>query len=108
MNKIVDARTAVASIGDGQTVASVGVIGWITPDTVLKALGERFRQTGAPRDLTFYFPVATGDAQQIKGMDHVAQVGLMKRIVAGSYINPVDPRTGKRPEVMRLIHENAI
>ncbi|HZC95397.1 MAG TPA: CoA-transferase [Bradyrhizobium sp.] len=108
MNKIVDAAAAVASIRDGQTVASVGVIGWITPDAVLKALGERFRRTGAPRDLTFYFPVGTGDAQEIKGMDHVAQAGLMKRIVSGSYINPVDPRTGKRPELMRLIHENAI
>lgn len=108
MSKIVDAVTAVASIADGQTVASVGVIGWITPDAVLKALGDRFRETASPRDLTFYFPCGTGDAQGIRGMDHVAQAGLMKRIVAGSYINPVDPRTGKRPELMRLIRENAI
>lgn len=106
--KITDAATAVASIKDGQTIASVGVIGWITPDAVLKALGERFRETASPRDLTFYFPVGTGDAQAIKGMDHVAQVGLMKRIVSGSYINPVDPVTGKRPELMRLVRENAI
>ena len=41
-------------------------------------------------------------------MDHVAIVGLMKRIVAGSYVNPVNPATGKRPELMRLIRENAI
>lgn len=108
MSKVVDAATAVASIKDGQTVASVGVIGWITPDAVLNALGERFRKTSSPRDLTFYFPVGTGDAQAIKGMDHVAQVGLMKRIVSGSYINPVDPKTGKRPELMRLVRENAI
>jgi len=108
MTKVVDAQTAVEGIRDGQTVASVGVIGWITPDKVLKALGERFRQTGTPRDLTFYFPCGTGDAQGIKGMDHVAQEGLMKRIVSGSYINPVDPVTGKRPELMRLIRENRI
>ena len=44
----------------------------------------------------------------IKGMDHVAREGLMKRIVSGSYINPVDPQTGKRPELMRLIRENKI
>lgn len=108
MSKIVDAASAVAAIRDGSTVASVGVIGWITPDAVLKALGDRFRDTGAPRDLTVYLPVGTGDAQAIKGMDHLAQVGLMKRIVSGSYINPVDPVTGKRPELMRLIRENAI
>jgi propionate CoA-transferase len=28
--------------------------------------------------------------------------------VSGSYINPVDPLTGKRPELMRLVRENAI
>lgn len=108
MTKIVDVASAVAGIKDGQTVASVGVIGWITPDKVLKALGDRFRETGAPRNLTFYFPCGTGDAQGIKGMDHVAQEGLMKRVVSGSYINPVDPLTGKRPELMRLIRENRI
>jgi propionate CoA-transferase len=108
MTKISTAAAAVASIPDGATVASVGVIGWITPDAVLKALGDRFRQTGAPRNLNFYFPCGTGDAQGIKGMDHVAQEGLMRRIVSGSYINPVDPITGKRPELMRLIRENAI
>lgn len=108
MSKVVTADEAVAGIPDGATVASVGVIGWAVPDMVLRALGERYRATGAPRELTFYFPVATGDAQDIKGMDHVAQEGLMKRIVSGSYINPVDPRTGRRPEVMRLIHENKV
>lgn len=108
MSKIVDAATAVASIQDGSTVGCVGVIGWVTPDTLLKALGDRFRNGGSPKNLTFYFPVGTGDAQGIKGMDHVAQEGLMKRMVGGSYINPVDPVTGKRPELMRLIRENKI
>lgn len=108
MSKIIDAARFVETIRDGSTVASVGVIGWITPDRVLKALGDRFRETGYPHDLTFYFPCGTGDAQGIKGMDHVAQEGLMKRIVTGSFINPVDPVTGKRPELMRLVRENRI
>ncbi|MET3925716.1 CoA-transferase [Devosia sp. 2618] len=108
MSKIVSARDAVASIPDGATVASAGVIGWVTPDAVLKALGDRFVDTASPRDLTFYFPCGTGDAMGIRGMDHVAREGLMKRIVSGSYINPVDPATGKRPELMRLVRENRI
>jgi propionate CoA-transferase len=108
MTRILTSQEAVASIPDNATVASVGVIGWVTPDAVLKALGDRFEQSGSPRNLTFYFPCGTGDAQGIKGMDHVAKEGLMKRIVAGSYINPVDPKTGKRPELMRLIRENLI
>jgi propionate CoA-transferase len=108
MSKVVTAKQAVESIKHGQTVASVGVIGWIVPDTTLAALGERFQDTGSPRNLTFYFPCGTGDAVGIKGMDHVAREGLMKRIVSGSYINPVDPRTGKRPALMQLIQENRI
>ena len=108
MNKFCSAETAVATIKSGQTVASVGVIGWITPDLVLKSLAERFRRDGSPRDLTFYFPCGTGDGVGIRGMDHVAIEGLMKRIVSGSYIDPLNPATGKRPELMRLIRENAI
>ena len=108
MSKQTDAATAVATIPDGATVASAGVIGWVTPDATLAALGRRFAETGAPRDLTFYFPCGTGDAMGIKGMDHVAREGLMKRIIAGSFINPVDPATGRRPEFMRLIRENRI
>lgn len=108
MSKIISAAQAVATIADGASVASAGVIGWVTPDATLKALGERFCETGAPRDLTFYFPCGTGDAMGIKGMDHVAREGLMKRIVSGSYINPVDPATGQRPELMRMIRENRV
>jgi propionate CoA-transferase len=108
MNKFCSVETAVAAIKDGQTVASVGVIGWITPDLVLKSLAARFQREASPRDLTFYFPCGTGDGVGIRGMDHVAIEGLMKRIVSGSYINPLNPATGKRPELMRLIRENAI
>ncbi len=108
MTKVCSAAEAVAHVQPGATIASVGVIGWIVPDALLGALANRFRETGAPRDCTFYFPCGTGDAMGIKGMDHVAIEGLMKRIVSGSYVNPVDPATGKRPELMRLIRENRI
>lgn len=108
MTKIISAREAVASIPDNATVASAGVIGWVTPDAVLGALGERFAETALPRGLTFYFPCGTGDAMGIKGMEHVAREGLMKRIVSGSFINPIDPVTGRRPELMRLVRENRI
>ena len=108
MSKVCSAVEAVAAIKDGQSVAAVGVIGWITPDDLLKELGKRFQEAGHPRDLTFYFPVANGDSMGIRGMDHVAIPGLMKRLIAGSYVNPVNPATGKRPEFMRLIRENQI
>lgn len=108
MSKICTADAAVALIRSGQSVASAGVIGWLTPDDLLAALGRRFRASGTPRDLTFFFPVSVGDALGIKGMDHVAIEGLMKRVVSGNYLNSVDPETGRRPELMRLIRENLV
>lgn len=108
MNKVTTAEKAVAHIPDGATVATVGVIGWVTPDHCLAALGRRFKETGLPRALTAYLPVGTGDAMNIRGMDHLAQEGLLKRVVSGSYVNPVHPVTGKRPEMMHLIRENKV
>lgn len=108
MSKVCSFENAVSVIKSEQTVATVGVIGWITPDKTLAALAERFRKTGEPRNLTFYFPCGTGDGQDIRGMDHVAIPGLMRRIVSGSYVNPAHPVTGKRPELMRVIRENLV
>jgi propionate CoA-transferase len=75
---------------------------------MLKSIAKRFELEGAPSNCTFYFPVGTGDAIEIKGMDHVALSGLMKRIISGSYINPANPRTGERPRLMQLIHSNQV
>ena len=107
-SKVCSLEEAVSSIRDGATVASTGVIGWLTPDALLKGLADQYRAGRGPSDLTFFFPVGTGDAMEIRGMDHVAIPGLMRRIVCGNYINPVDPKTGQRPSLMRLIKENQI
>lgn len=106
--KVCDLAAAVAVIADHQSVACTGVLGWITPDAVLRALGERFERTGSPRELTFYFPCAVGDAMGIGGMDHVARPGLMARIISGSYINPRHPATGARPALTELIRDNLV
>lgn len=106
--KVCDAASAAALIDDGQSVASTGVIGWVTPDAVLRAIGERYERVGSPQELTFFFPCATGDAMDIGGMDGVARKGLMRRIIAGSYINPRHPRTGARPALTELIQNDLI
>jgi propionate CoA-transferase len=108
MSKRISAADAAKLIRSGDTVASVGVIGWITPDALLRSVAERFRAEAAPRDLTFYFPCGTGDSIDIRGMDHVAIEGLMRRIISGSYVNPLHPTKRTRPELMRLIRENRI
>jgi len=108
MSKRISADQAAKLVRSGDTVASVGVIGWVTPDALLRGVADRFRKEAEPRDLTFYFPCGTGDSIDIRGMDHVAVEGLMRRIVSGSYVNPLHPTKGTRPELMRLIRENRI
>jgi len=108
VKKRINVDEAARLIKSGDAVASVGVIGWITPDALLRGVADRFRKDAEPRDLTFYFPCGTGDSIDIRGMDHVAVEGLMRRIVSGSYVNPLHPTKRTRPELMRLIRENRI
>jgi len=108
MNKICDAATAATMVRDGQSVASTGILGWLTPDVVLEAIGERFEATGSPAGLTFYFPCVTGDNLGIGGMDHVAKKGLMRRVVAGSFTNLRNPVSGERPAMMELIRNDLV
>ena len=108
MSKIVDFKEAASQIKSGSTVAVVGVIGWIVPEKLLKAIGDRFEQTGAPRDLTLFVPCFAGDNGDIKGIDHIIREGMTKRLITGSFINPPDPKTGERPRSMQLVQADKI
>ena len=106
MGKHVSAAVAVARIPDGAvvTVSSSSALG--CPDAVLKALGERFRAEGHPRSLTTLHPIAAGDMYGVKGIDHIAQDGLLDRVIAGSY--PSGPYSLPMPEIWRIIVEDRI
>ena len=108
MSKITSFEDAVSGIRSGSTVAVVGVIGWIVPDKLLRALGERFEAHAEPRDLTLYVPCFAGDNGDIKGIDHIVREGLTRRLITGSFINPPDPRTGERPRSMQLVQADRI
>jgi acyl CoA:acetate/3-ketoacid CoA transferase len=73
---------------------------------MLKAIGERFTQTGEPRDLTTIHPIAAGDMYGIAGIDHLACPGLLKRVIAGSY--PSGPSSLPSPKIWQLIDQNQI
>ena len=106
MGKHVSAAVAVARIPDGAvvTVSSSSALG--CPDAVLNALGERFRAEGHPRSLTTLHPIAAGDMYGVKGIDHIAQDGLLDRVIAGSY--PSGPSSLPMPEIWRMIVEDRI
>jgi acyl CoA:acetate/3-ketoacid CoA transferase len=106
MTKVVPAAAAVASIRDGAvvTVSSSSALG--CPDLVLKALGDRFRDTGHPRAITTLHPIAAGDMYGVKGMEHLAQDGLLSRVLAGSY--PSGPSSLPMPDIWRMIVEDRV
>src|SRR6185312_16260848 len=96
---------AAALIADGCTVTVSSSSGLGCPDAVLRAIGERFAATAAPRALTMVHPIAAGDMYGIDGINHLAQPGLIKRIIAGSY--PSGPSSKPSPKIWRWIDENA-
>jgi acyl CoA:acetate/3-ketoacid CoA transferase len=97
-NKLLSAAEAVALIKDGQTIAIQGAGGGVAePTALLRALGERFRQTAQPRELTLYHATGLGDRKEI-GTDYLAQAGLVRRDIAG--------HLGMAPKMARMISNN--
>jgi propionate CoA-transferase len=99
--RIVSAAEAAARVPDGAIVTVSSSSGLGCPDAVLAALGRRFDETGAPRNLTTLHPIAAGDMWGIEGIDHIAKPGLLKRVLAGSY--PSGPSAAEPPAIWRMI-----
>src|SRR4051794_6330454 len=83
-NKIVTAREAIALVRDGDTVAVSGFVGIGTPDELIIALAERFRETAAPSGLTLMFAAAPGDGKE-RGLNRLADERLVRRVVGGHW-----------------------
>jgi len=97
-NKIVTAQEAVSAIKDGDVIAIEGFVGSGTAEALCIALGERYATRGEPKDLTLIYSSGPGDAKE-KGLNHLAQKGLFKRVIAGHF--------GLVPKLGQLALENA-
>ncbi|KQV11327.1 CoA-transferase [Rhizobium sp. Root1203] len=106
MSKHITPAEAAALIPDGAIVSVSSSSGLGCPDLMLKAIGERFDSTGHPRDITTLHPIAAGDMSGIKGVDHIAKKGLLKRIIGGSY--PSGPSSAEPPSIWQMITGNEI
>jgi propionate CoA-transferase len=106
MKKLLSAEQAARLIHDGDVVTVSSSSGLGCPDKVLEALGARFAAEGHPRDLTMLHPIAAGDMYGIRGIDHIAQPGMLKKVIAGSY--PSGPSSLPMPQIWRLITENQV
>ncbi len=106
MSKITTAADAAKLIGDGAVVAVNSSSGLCCPDAVLAAIGERFRQTRKPSNITTIHPIAAGDFFGTKGVEHIALPGLISTIIGGSY--PSGPSSAEPPEIWQMLGRNEI
>jgi acyl CoA:acetate/3-ketoacid CoA transferase len=106
MSKVKNAAEVAALIKDDAIVAVNSSSGLCCPDAVLAAIGERFRTEGAPKGLTTIHPIAAGDMFGTKGVDHLAQPGLIKKIIGGSY--PSGPSSSEPPLIWQMLGRNEI
>ena len=104
--KLRTAAEAAALIPDDAIVTVSSSSGLGCPDLMLRAIGERFAESGHPRNLTTLHPIAAGDMSGIKGIDHIAKPGLLKRIIAGSY--PSGPSTSEPPIIWQMIGKDEV
>lgn len=106
MTKLTTPEAAAARIPDGATitVSSSSALG--CPDRMLRAIGDRFRTEGHPRNLTTLHPIAAGDMYGVKGIDHLAQDGCLSRIIAGSY--PSGPSSLPMPAIWQMIVDDRV
>ncbi|MBL8571384.1 MAG: 3-oxoacid CoA-transferase [Phreatobacter sp.] len=85
--QVVSADDAVKLIRSGDTLLIGGSGGGhAVPEALLAALGRRFAAEGAPRAITAVHPVGLGDGVD-RGAGHLAQEGLLKRVVSGTFVN---------------------
>ncbi len=106
MSKHISLADAAALIPDNAVVSVSSSSGLGCPDLMLKAIGERFDATGHPKNITTLHPIAAGDMSGIKGVDHIAKQGLLKKIIGGSY--PSGPSGAEPPLIWRMITGNEI
>ena len=84
-NLFTSAADAVNRIPSGASVAVGGSgSGHAIPDALLAALGERFRSTGAPREITLLHAFGVGD-QRTRGLQHLAHADMIRRVIGGHW-----------------------
>ena len=96
--KVITLDEIGALLPDRAAVSVSSSSGLGCPDAALRAIGEYFESHGAPRDLTALHPIAAGDMYGIGGIDYLAQPGLLKRVIAGSY--PSGPSSMPSPKLV--------
>lgn len=98
--KLISAEQAALLVHDNDAVLVSGSGGGHSvPEALVAALGERFRQTAEPRDLTAISVVGVGDRISL-GADHFGQTGMTRRSITSALVDS--------PSLMKMAAANEI
>lgn len=98
--KIVSANEAVSYVKDGDVVANSGFTGSCVSEELLRALSKRYMEYRSPKNLTIIISAGQGDGSGERGLDIIAQEGLIGRLVF--------THCGLLPGISKLIVENKL
>lgn len=94
----ITASELASEIPNGSTIALVGFGGMGQCDKILKAIGQSFKTTGSPNNLTVFH--TAGQSDKSNGIEYIAEEGLISRVIGGHW--------GLAPKTSKLIEENKI
>ena len=94
----VSAQEAVGMIQDYSTLCTIGMTLVSVSETVLKAIEQKFLDTGTPRGLTLFHTCGQSDRKD--GIAHLAHEGLVTKVIGGHW--------GLCPPFMEMISENRL
>lgn len=92
--KLISAEAAASFVKKGNTLCiGGGGAGHAVPDKLMEALGQRFKKTAKPEQITILHPCGIGE-NNVRGLNHLAHDGLAKTVIGGFW--------GNAPKMARL------
>lgn len=85
-------------IPNGSTIALVGFGGMGQCEKILRSIGQQFKETGSPNNLTVFH--TAGQSDKKNGIENIAEEGLISRVIGGHW--------GLAPKMRKLIEENKV
>ncbi|ECM9894701.1 3-oxoacid CoA-transferase [Salmonella enterica subsp. enterica serovar Montevideo] len=97
--KQITAQQAADLIHDGDNIILGGFIGAVVPESIEKAIEDKFLACGHPRSLGLIFAAGQGNAKE-KAINRLAHEGLVSHVIGGHW--------GLIPRLQKLANEGKI